>query len=450
MPSLRHKLLVGAVALVAAASHFPLAAGVAGAADLGAGPAESRPAPLPPAAPEGGDEAGVSTRKHEIAPAVLPGFEPDLYYWDETVLSFSTVGDSRQDPVTFDPTMAPLSGQDQIWLQNTKAWTRIMRSIGQQQPDMLFFDGDMIMGYGWASKPTLNSNPDDVSDIVKSDLVQFYTQYAFWRGMVANLMETGTYVVPVPGNHETQCKSCTVKGVAQKKKSQVENENAWRANMGDLILDKTRFKTILGAPAVNVDTDRTGLDAADGLTTDQSKLTYSFDFQGSHFAIVNTDPVGNDAHAPTKWLEADFAAAASRGIKHFFVFGHKPAFTYYYGNQVALPASPSGLDVDVPARDAFWNVVAQYGAVYFCGHEHIFHVSQHPAPNGKSAWQVMVGSGGSPFEALPTDPTLDPFLDRAYAWATVRVTLRGTVEITAYGFDDHFGPTRVLRTIVLN
>jgi hypothetical protein len=433
MNPLRSKLLAVAAALVAAASALPLAA-----------------ANADEAAPQGAGLPAVSTRKSAAFVAPPSGIEPDAYYWDDTVLSFSTVGDSRQDPVTFDPTTAPLSGQDQIWLQNTKAWTRIMRSIERQQPDLLFFDGDMIMGYGWAAKPTLNSNPDDVSDVIKSDLVQFYTQYAFWRGMVANLMETGTYVVPVPGNHETQCKSCTVKGVAQKKKSQVENENAWRANMGDLILDKARFAAILGGPAANVDTDRTALDAADGLTTDQSKLTYSFDFLGSHFAVINTDPVGSDAHAPTKWLASDFAAAASRGIKHFFVFGHKPAFTYYYGNQSALPASPSGLDVDTAARDAFWNVVAQYGAVYFCGHEHIFHVSQHLAPNGKSAWQVLVGSGGSPFEALPTDPTLDPFLDRAYAWATVRVTVRGTVEVTAYGFDDHFGPTRVLRSIVLN
>src|SRR5882762_84923 len=120
---------------------------------------------------------------------------------DPVVLSFSTVGDSRQDPVTADPTTLPLSGQDAHWLQHTKALTRISRSIEHQQSSLLFFNGDMIMGYGHAIVPT---NTATVADIVNSDLVKFHTQYAFWRGMVAGMMEGGTYVVPVPGNHETQ------------------------------------------------------------------------------------------------------------------------------------------------------------------------------------------------------------------------------------------------------
>ena len=121
---------------------------------------------------------------------------------DPVVLRFSTVGDSRQDPVTFDPTAAPLSGQDKIWLQNTKAWTQIMRSVEEQESKLLFFNGDMIMGYGLAGPAKSGA----VADVLSSDLMAFYRQYAFWRGMVAPLMEAGTYVVPVPGNHEVQSK----------------------------------------------------------------------------------------------------------------------------------------------------------------------------------------------------------------------------------------------------
>jgi len=206
---------------------------------------------------------------------------------NKVVLSFSTVGDSRQDPVTPDPTTLPLSGQDATWLQNTKAWSRIMREIQGQQPNLLFFNGDMIMGYGNATVP---ADVSTVDKVVKSDLVQFYTQYAFWRGMVAGLMETGTYVVPVPGNHETQWK-------AAGKKAQAVNEDAWRANMGDLILDDARFKNLFGEQPSNESVGDSG--GLDGLTTDQSKLSYSFDFRGSHFAVINTDPAGRDAHAPT-------------------------------------------------------------------------------------------------------------------------------------------------------
>ena len=91
----------------------------------------------------------------------------------------------------------------------------------------------------------------------------------------------------------------------------------------------------------------------------------------------------------------DLAAAAGHGAKHFFVFGHKPAYTYYFGTN--LPPNPgvSGLDKFTGSRDAFWNVIEQYGATYFCGHEHEFNMSQ---PTGH-AWQVLVGTGGSPFDA---------------------------------------------------
>jgi len=154
---------------------------------------------------------------------------------DPVVLTFSTVGDSRQDPQNIDPSVKQpaqvgvgncqipsgngvtsnpgLSGQDCKWLQNSKAWSRIMRTIQSQKANLLFFNGDMIMGYGKAGVPvTRTSNAvgevaiatPSITDILNSDLMQSYKQYAFWRGMVANLMETGTYVVPVPGNHEVQ------------------------------------------------------------------------------------------------------------------------------------------------------------------------------------------------------------------------------------------------------
>ena len=355
---------------------------------------------------------------------------------DQEILTFSTVGDSRQDPLNFDATTAPLSGQDAIWLQNTKAWSRIIGSIQSQKSSLLFFNGDMIMGYGWAKVPANNTT---VAGIVSSDLLKFYQQYGFWRGMVAGLMENGTYVVPVAGNHETQCK-------ARGKTAKVENEDAWRANMGDLILDNARFQSLFGQQPSNENTSNNG--ALDGLATDQSKLSYSFDFQGSHFVVINTDPVGKDAHAPTNWLAVDLAAAQARGVQHSFVFGHKPAYTYYYGADPThpLPSTPSGLDNFPADRNAFWNIIEQYGATYFCGHEHIFNMTQPQS----AAWQILVGSGGSPFEATPTNATINPQTDRDYAWANVKVYRNGKVTITAYGFDDHYSTTHVLQSVTIH
>ncbi|MBN9125359.1 MAG: hypothetical protein BGO99_03645 [Nitrosospira sp. 56-18] len=377
---------------------------------------------------------------------------------DAVILSFSTVGDSRQDPVAPDATTLPLSGQDQIWLQNTKAWSRIMRSIQSQKSNFLFFNGDMIMGYGKADVPADTST---VSAIVDSDLVQTYRQYAFWRGMVAPLMETGTYVVPVPGNHEVQWK-------AGGKIALEVNENAWRENMGDLILDPIRFKTLLGAPVDHFDMDNhpqiggapgnaadiNGSSGTDLITTSQRQLSYSFDFKGSHFVIINTDPAGNDSHAPVNWLAADLAAARARGARHFFVFGHKPAYTYFYNDASGTPpkdkpiTKTAGFDSDTKNRDLFWNLIETYGATYFCGHEHIFNAQQPTKTTGGNAWQVIVGSGGSPFEAAIVD-SHNAATDRMYAWANVRVFQSGKVQLDAYGFDDAYGPTQLIKTIIL-
>lgn len=367
------------------------------------------------------------------------------------VLTFSTVGDSRQDPVGYDQASvgATLSGQDAMWLQNTKAFARILRTIQSQKANMLFFNGDMINGYGWAAfgySSSVNGKaitgpvaPASVADEVNNDLFQFYKQYAYWRGMVSTVEETGTYVFPVPGNHETQCKACG-------KVAKVENENAFVANMGDLVIDSNRFASLLGAAPQSFAYGPAAGTSPDGLTTDQSKLSYSFDFKGFHFAVINTDPVGKDAHAPTQWLAQDLAAAASRGAKKMFVFGHKPAFGY--GFLANGTPSDSGLD-NAPGsaadRDAFWSVIEQYKAVYFTGHEHIFNVSQ---PRG-GAYQVIVGSGGSPFEAKATDATKNPATDRDYAWATVRLHSDGGVDILAYGFDGNFGATQLLQQISL-
>jgi hypothetical protein len=365
--------------------------------------------------------------------------QPALADDDEDVLlTFSTVGDSREDPTT-----VGLTAQNKIWLQNTKAWSRLIDEIGAQKPKMLFFNGDMIMGYGNADPALVTAG-----NVGTSDFYKYGRQYAFWRGMVAALLEKGTYVVPVPGNHETQSKPAG-------KKSQVANEEAWRANMGDLIIDSDRFPAIVGQAAENFSGNLAGTDAlaypgsGDGLTTSQQQLSYSFDVKDSHFVVINTDPVGKDAHAPTAWLAADLSAAQLRGQKHVFVFGHKPAYPYVY----MTGATPSGLKAGTAAGEAgdFWNLIELYKATYFCGHEHIFDVSQPGALNGNpAAWQVIVGSGGSPFDAAPTDVTLNPATDRTYAWATVKVRASGKVDIDAYGFSDTFGPTKKIKHISLN
>ncbi len=334
---------------------------------------------------------------------------------DHLVFRFATVGDSRAEPGD-----AQLSAQDTIWLQSTRVLSRMVREIQAQHPQALVFNGDMIYGYS-------------------GDHAVLDRQYAFWRGMVAHLFETGTYVLPVPGNHEVQIKIPNSRG-EYVKQAVVSSEQAWRANMGDLILNVPLWQEITRSRPQAWSVDHAPLVGSDGITSDQRQLSYSFDMGDVHLVVINTDPVGFDASAPVTWLAADFSAARARGMKHIFVFGHKMAFTYTpEGLQTKLEG---GFDVRGPVRDAFWDLIEANQATYFCGHQHVYHASQPRKASGGSAWQVIVGSGGSPLTTKAKD-TKNP-ADRMYAWADVTVYQSGRAHVAVHGFDESFGPTRVI------
>ena len=434
---------------------------------------------------------------------------------DPVVFSFATVGDSRQDPSKPDPTTllagnpgglnltGSLLPQDRQWLQNSKATTRILRTIVSENPSLLFFNGDMIYGYGRPVMPTVTATgsllwtgaypgastgfvANSTAATVYPDFVFYYAQYAYWRGMFANLFETGTYVVPVPGNHETQCNSTKLPysgsnpnpNCAAGTFAYADNENMFRNNMGDLIQDlvtNTRFQNVSGFAAQNV----TGLTQASApqpstnngpISSNQAEMSYSFDINTAagllHFAVISTDPAGADSTAPSDWLSGDLAAAQARGAAKYFVFGHKPAFTY---NDLAASGgtvAAGGLDVNPTQRNAFWSVIAHYNATYFSGHEHTVNVAKFADPTGGSPntpYQVIVGSGGSPFDDglvgtcisgnfnTPGQTCSEPQFtnpgDRFYAWGLVQVHQSGNVTLKTYGFSDLLGPTQTLYTV---
>jgi len=313
---------------------------------------------------------------------------------------------------------------------------------------------------------------------VSPDAFFEYVQYAYWRGSISSLFNNGTYVIPVPGNHETQCSNtaapysstnlntnCAGTSSGQKT-AYADNENAFRANTADLVSDlvtNIRFSNVSGFVAQNV----TGLTASTApvastnngpITGNQAELSYSFDLLVApgrllHFAVINTDPSGADSTAPADWLAADFAAAKARGVTNIFVFGHKPAFTYNYSAASGGTVAAGGLDANanINLRNAFWSVITEYGATYFSGHEHIPNVAQYADPTNTYAgtpYQVIVGSGGSPFDdklngTCPScsEPVLTHPYDRYYAWALVEVHQSGAVSLSMNGFGDNFGGT---------
>jgi predicted phosphodiesterase len=121
--------------------------------------------------------------------------------------------------------------------------------------------------------------------------------------------------------------------------------------------------------------DRTGGKSADGawqsvfnLPTNgpegYSELVYSFDFQNSHFVVLDSDNpeehlINGEQRA---WLERDLTANKKENT---FVFFHEPAYP------VSSKISES-LDVKSGDRNALWNILTAHKVTaVFNGHEHI-------------------------------------------------------------------------------
>lgn len=238
--------------------------------------------------------------------------------------------------------------------------------------------------------------------------------------------------------------------------------------MGDLIVDAALWaKTAQRGQTIPIPLTAWNIEnspkiGVDGITTDQRQLSYSFDAGNIHMAVINTDPVGYDESAPVIWLAQDLAAAKARGAKHFYVFGHKPAFTYFAEPVDAVDKATDKATDKPPKkaraedgfgsrpglRERFWGVIETYHATYFCGHQHVYHSSQPTRANGGKSWQVIVGSGGSPLAIKPRT-SKNPF-DTMYAWAEVNVRANGTAFVRVNGFDSLQNKTSLLEQFELS
>ncbi|HTR79822.1 MAG TPA: metallophosphoesterase [Gemmatimonadaceae bacterium] len=268
---------------------------------------------------------------------------------------------------------------------NVNELTQTFKDIAaiSPKPNFLFFAGDEILG----------ATPD--STVLAKQLTAWVALY-----QASVLPATGIELVALPGNHETQSST---------KLSYAAAERNWLKIM---------------APYITRGGNGPGAGGPDNLQTDQSHLTYSFDYKDSHFVMLNTDPTGADWHVPTYWVEGDLAAARAKGQAHIFVIGHKPGYSY--------PTIPTdGLGEDPAAQATFWNVlVANKVEAMFSAHNHVFYRNQ---PQAGKTWMVIAGNGGSALEA-----TIDLTIAHTgsyYGYTVVSVTNAGQVFAKSYGRD---------------
>jgi len=176
-----------------------------------------------------------------------------------------------------------------------------------------------------------------------------------------------------------------------------------------------------------------GIGGPDNLQSDQSELTYSFNYKHTHFVIVNTDPFGAVATVPVHWIGDDLAAAREkRHIKHMFVIGHKPAFPPVFSSaEQSLNSNPAN-------RNAFWDELNANGVdAYLVAHCHVWDISQPVSPDDPSAkqvYQVVAGNGGTPLDAGWNVVEKSPY----FGYTLVQIDAHDHVVVTSFGRDfDH-------------
>lgn len=94
------------------------------------------------------------------------------------------------------------------------------------------------------------------------------------------------------------------------------------------------------------------------------KFAYSFDFENSHFVVLDSDKPKEFLINETQrsWLDKDLSSTSKENI---FVFFHEPA--YPTNSKIG-----EGLDANPKDRDALWNILTSHKVkAVFSGHEHI-------------------------------------------------------------------------------
>ncbi|NNM95212.1 MAG: hypothetical protein HKL88_07100 [Bacteroidia bacterium] len=289
--------------------------------------------------------------------------------------TFVVVGDNR---------VAPADTLNDASTANTYQLNRMFAEIAalNPRPKYFFFLGDLVLGY------------------TNGDTIRLVRELREWKKLYLSspLAKTDIKLIVVPGNHEL-CEKIGSGRVSIK-----AYERIFVSEMKQFIAGDNGPKA-------------TGLiPATDSLMTDQSCLTYSFDYGGDHFVICNTDPVDRESRLPYHWLEHDLGSAHKQGARHIFLFGHKPAFS--------PPPAHDGLDVYTSNRDSAWAAMTRNKCdVYFASHYHLWD-SLHPM-NEKSTWQITSGNAGAPIAKSWPSP---------YFGFTI-VNVNSEVEITSMGRD---------------
>src|SRR5882757_2215958 len=301
------------------------------------------------------------------------------------VLSFVIIGCNRVNGADVSPDNPSTANLAQL----ERSFTEIARL--KPRPKFAFFTGDMVFG-------------------LNSDLGVLRSQLESWLDVYRSTPlgdDPRIRLIVLPGNHES------LVGAKGSQRSNPGAEDVWLSVMQPFIAGD----------------NGPGVGGPDNLQSDQSELTYSFDFRDSHFVMLNTDPFGAVATVPLNWLHQDLAAAAGdANLKHTFVMAHKQAFTPPNAN------SEQALDSSPDLRNQFWDELNSNGVGYYLvAHAHLWHENRPVSPISllQHTVQIIAGNGGS----KPDPEWVASGANFYYGFTVVQVLKNGKVIIKSYGRD---------------
>lgn len=302
---------------------------------------------------------------------------------DPTVFRFAWFGCNRlgSDDLTDDNPSSANLGQ---LLQDFSELPRVTPPL-----KYLLFAGDLVM------------NQEKGTATLQSQLDAWLQVY-----QASDLASSAVTLVPFTGNHE----------ILEKKKDKETGEKVEVPNPPTLPV----WVSTMGAFLRGSDGPTTAAPNADGLTQDQSQLSYTFRDGSNEFIVLNTDTFIDDTttgDVPLNWLQEKLdQAQADPTVDNVFVLGHKP-----------IEAPPTG---DTPIRPEEAGPMEQMLAAnpkvrgYFCAHAH----SWESMTLSSGVRQVVGGNGGSP---------LDPgFNDTGKGWfgyTLLSLHASGRIHVEAWG-----------------
>lgn len=300
---------------------------------------------------------------------------------DEGAWTFAIIGDHRcvatAATVTLDGTGYVGGGINEPVLRD------IAQALKAEGVEFAIDVGDLVAKYDSKLLWGLPSGAAAADAFMATQLSRFT---AVWNEYSGNLP-----IFPVRGNHENTVSTAP-----------------WLANQAILPGISSLLPTICSPPG-------------------EAGLTYAFTYRNCLFIALDAYPVNSakypalSGRSPTlsmgtmTWLE-QLLNAPDR-LPHVFVYGHTPAYEVWDTEKpwyttardgLASPRPmPAGRLVDCTAaslvRNPFWNLLANAGANYFCGHDHTY-----LRGSAAGVTQCIIGNGGAPaYPAYPEDPYVE-------------------------------------------